>query len=138
MRCLVLGFVIVGLTATGVSADRMSYSAQMSGDQVVPEKGPPGARGEALITTENEGRTVCYQLRDQGVSTPTMAHIHRGARGAEGFMAVDLDRQRNGDQGCVSSDPAVAREIERNPEGFYVDLHSTDDPGGAMRGQLTR
>jgi hypothetical protein len=39
-------------------------------------------------------------------------------------------------EGCVQGDPAVVQEIEDDPGGFYVNLHTADFPAGAVRGQL--
>ena len=39
--------------------------------------------------------------------------------------------------GCASNvDPAVLSEILVTPESFYVNVHTTDFPAGAVRGQL--
>ncbi len=39
--------------------------------------------------------------------------------------------------GCVSGvDPALIGEIIANPAGYYVNVHTTPFPGGAVRGQL--
>jgi hypothetical protein len=35
-----------------------------------------------------------------------------------------------------NADPAVTSEIQRDPGGFYANLHSAEFPGGAVRGQL--
>src|SRR5437763_1572142 len=36
------------------------------------------------------------------------------------------------------SDPAIADALRANPSGFYLNLHTKEFPGGAVRGQLTR
>jgi len=37
--------------------------------------------------------------------------------------------------GCVSVDPDLIKAIRQNPENYYVNVHTTDYPGGALRGQ---
>ena len=37
---------------------------------------------------------------------------------------------------CATADPALAAEIVANPSGFYVNVHTTPFPDGAIRGQL--
>ena len=39
--------------------------------------------------------------------------------------------------GCVNVDPAVAQQILDNPGDFYVNVHTSDFPNGAIRGQLS-
>ena len=39
--------------------------------------------------------------------------------------------------GCVKDQAkSVLRDIKRNPDQYYVNVHTTDFPGGAVRGQL--
>jgi len=54
-----------------------------------------------------------------------------------GPVVVNLDPARNGDKACVKSDLAVVKD-QANPAGFYVNLHTSDCPKGAIRGQLAK
>ena len=36
----------------------------------------------------------------------------------------------------MSADPALIQENADNPEGFYVNLHNSRFPSGAIRGRL--
>jgi hypothetical protein len=36
------------------------------------------------------------------------------------------------------SDPAIADALRANPTGFYLNLHTKEFPGGAVRGQLSK
>jgi hypothetical protein len=73
-----------------------------------------------------------------------MAHIHRGAAGEAPpnnivvplFVAPGAGVGPTAATGCVATTPALATEISGNPAGFYVNVHTTEFPGGAMRGQL--
>ncbi len=38
--------------------------------------------------------------------------------------------------GCVSADPVLIGQIIANPAGYYVNVHTTEFPAGAVRGQL--
>ena len=38
--------------------------------------------------------------------------------------------------GCTAATAALIDEIIANPAGFYVNVHTTEHPGGAMRAQL--
>jgi len=35
-------------------------------------------------------------------------------------------------------DPALIKQIRDEPKGFYLNIHTAEFPGGAVRGQLFR
>ena len=39
---------------------------------------------------------------------------------------------------CASAEASLISEIAQNPAGFYVNVHTSDFPGGAVRGQLAQ
>lgn len=118
--------------------------AFLSGDQEVPVAGGPAVGdpdGRAVSFIRASTGQVHYAFAWVGVS-PTLGHVHKGAFGANGPVVVPLIATAvpatvfaiSGTAKNV--DPAVTSEIQRNPGGFYANLHSTDFPGGAVRGQL--
>jgi hypothetical protein len=40
--------------------------------------------------------------------------------------------------GCTSADADLIKDIKKNPEMYYVNVHTTDYPGGALRGDLAK
>jgi hypothetical protein len=112
--------------------------AALAGSEEVPDPGPAGAKGAAAIVLDDVANTVCYQLSYEGISKPTAAHIHTGAKGVAGPVAVDFNLAKNGDKGCVPADPTVLAAIRDDPGGHYVNIHTAEFPKGAMRGQLTK
>ena len=102
------------------------------------QPGPGRSQGQAAITLDDATNTVCYQLTYEGISKPTAAHIHTGAKGVAGPVAVNLDIPKNGDKGCVPADATVLASIRDDPAGHYVNIHTAEFPKGAMRGQLTK
>lgn len=99
--------------------------------------------------------TVDFNVRYQfpGEVTFTGLHIHRGNAGANGPVLIDsritagnpvVDATgrgsiaRSAEIAAGSVNVPVLEEIIRNPAGFYLNLHTTANPGGAVRAQLTR
>ena len=39
-------------------------------------------------------------------------------------------------KGCATASMAVAGAIKKNPAAYYVNVHNTKYPAGALRGQL--
>ena len=114
-----------------------TYSASLSGAQEVPGPGDMDGSGTAEVTVVDAVDNVCYEINVAGISPATAAHIHRGATGIAGPPVVTLEAPTDGEtQGCMQAPEAIADEIEANPAGFYVNVHTADFPNGAVRGQL--
>jgi hypothetical protein len=124
------------VTAAPASATATKYRAAMTAEEEVPGPGPAGAKGTADVVFDDQAGTVCYELTYSGISKPTAAHIHQGAKGVAGPVVVDFDVTKNGDKGCVPVDASKAGDIQAYPGQYYVNVHTVDYPKGAMRGQL--
>jgi CHRD domain-containing protein len=100
--------------------------------------GDPDGFGSASFTFD--GGQVCFGITVANIATPTAAHIHRGGKKENGPIVVPLVPPTAGDpgasSGCVAISDALAAEIKDHPERFYANVHTTDFPGGAIRGQL--
>ena len=135
---LALGAAIAlaGCETVAESVDE-TYSASLSGAQEVPGPGDTDGSGTAEVTVVDAVDNVCYEINVAGISPATAAHIHRGATGIAGPPVVTLEAPTDGEtQGCMQAPEAIADEIEANPAGFYVNVHTADFPNGAVRGQL--
>jgi hypothetical protein len=135
---LAAGLSLAGCATVG-DAVGQGMRATLSGGQEVPVRGDPDGRGMAEVTTVDRTDNLCYELSVGNIDTATAAHIHRGARGVAGPPVITLDAPADGESnGCLAVDSALVDEIERNPAGFYVNVHNAAFPNGAVRGQLSR
>jgi hypothetical protein len=104
-----------------------------------PNQGDPDGRGWATVTLRHMTNEVCFVVSASGITLPAMmAHIHRGAIGTNGPVVVPItapDAEGNA-SGCVTVNHELLMEIEANPANFYVNVHTSDYPPGAIRGQL--
>jgi hypothetical protein len=104
----------------------------------VPAPGDPDGKGTATVRLDSAKGEVCYDVKVEGIAAPTAAHIHEGAAGAAGPPVITLDPAKIGQgEACLTGQKAA--DIDRigaNPAGFYVNVHTADFPGGAVRGQL--
>lgn len=124
--------------------DLVTLDATLTGAAEVPNPGDPNGTGTAEITLNEDDREICWDITVADITLPaTAAHIHVGAAGVPGGVVVTLSAPGAGGtaEGC-SSDPvevtdAIIDAIIANPAGYYVNVHTTDFPGGAVRGQLT-
>lgn len=79
-----------------------------------------------------------------------LGHIHRGGPGVAGGFVVNTGLTAANPivlaNGSVTNQtisgidvaPALAQEIIDNPNGFYFNLHTPLNPGGAVRAQLVK
>ena len=93
--------------------------------------GDPDGRGTACLDLK-QGR-ICWQITVRKIGTITGAHIHRGTKVQKGLIVVDFDAKL---QGCRSVPQTLINEIRTMPGQFYVNVHTTQFPDGAIRGQL--
>lgn len=122
--------------AAGAQSGPATYRADMTGEEEVPGPGAAGGRGTAELIVDDAAGQLCYTLRYEGMSPPSAGHVHQGAKGTAGPVAVNLDVAKNGTEGCVPVDAMVSHALAADPGGHYVNLHNPDYPNGAIRGQL--
>jgi len=100
----------------------------------------PNANGTAVVRIRKDAGLVCYRLHAANVTLPTTAaHIHRGAAAVNGPVVVPFTAPGadGNSSGCVTASPStLIDEIIANPAGFYVNVHTTEHPAGAIRAQL--
>jgi CHRD domain len=114
-------------------------NATLTGAAEVPGPGDPDGAGTALLRLRIGQGQICHTLSVSNITLPAAAaHIHLGAAGVAGPVVVTLvtpDADGNV-QGCVAVDRALVKQILMNPAGYYVNVHTSDFPAGAVRGQL--
>jgi hypothetical protein len=113
--------------------------AKLIGPNEVPGPGDPDGSGKATVTIDPTTGQVCFKISAKNVTLPsTNAHIHEAPKGVQGPVVVQLAGPDGSGRsnGCLPTTQAQAQEIVGNPAGFYVNVHTTDFPGGAIRGQL--
>lgn len=123
-------------------------AALLTGSQEVESPGTlvgdPDARATAFVNAHD--RVVAFTLTWTGVDPPTKAHIHQGAFGVNGPVAVPLfdsgaalPPSISGVAGVVADvDEDVVLRIRHNPTRWYVNVHNELFVDGALRGQLFR
>ncbi|MEW2550943.1 CHRD domain-containing protein [Streptomyces zhihengii] len=124
----------------------VTFAVVMTGAHEVPEKGGPAVNdpdGKAVALVKIKGDRIVFAMQWQGF-VPSQGHIHQGAAGQNGEVRVPLFGTEM--PGSVHSaaghgtieDAKLADRLRAHPSGFYLNLHSAEFPGGAVRGQLKR
>ena len=138
---LTLLSLTIGVAVAGAQRRANEFDATMRGSSESP-KGPAKARG--TFTVQFRNGQACYRMSVSGLGArPVAAHIHKGGPGVNGPIVIDLKPTFRGtsprvSQKCVPAKASIVSAIRRNPSGFYANVHTTKNPGGAARGQLRR
>lgn len=100
------------------------------------------ASGHAQVKIRHDG-TLEYKvfLLNMARETFVAGHVHRAPAGVNGPVVVPLfggstDEAQFVQHAEIGIDAPLADEICGDPSAFYVNYHTTQDPGGAVRGQL--
>jgi len=115
-------------------------STTLTGSAEVPGPGDPDGSGTAAITVNPGQEEVCWAIEAEGIELPALsAHIHEGTVGVAGDVVVTLTPpDASGfSSGCTTVEREVALNILKNPENYYVNVHTTLFMAGAIRGQLS-
>ncbi|MBC2663951.1 CHRD domain-containing protein [Novosphingobium flavum] len=125
------------LSAAPTKATGVTLMASLTGAAEVP--GPGDADGTGTFKARlNVGQgQLCYTLTSAHLGTLTMAHIHSGKVGVAGPPVVTLMANAPTET-CMAVDKAAAQKIVSMTGDYYVNIHTSDRPAGAIRGQLTK
>jgi hypothetical protein len=122
-------------------------TAQFGGPPQPPNTGVPFyahlagglGEGDATVVVDPPKGTACYLMNIEGLTDVTAAHIHIGGPGENGRPVITLDTPDEGASGgCAEITAELSDAILANPGGYYVNVHTRVQPGGAIRGQLMR
>jgi hypothetical protein len=162
-----LGALAIGLVAAtaysqaAAQTETVTLTAALSPANEVPAVANAESKGSGEVTivlhlTRDASKAITAATADfkgslkgfPAETAITAAHIHRGASGANGAVAVNPmfkagEIALTGGAGSfaktgVTVTPAVAQEIVSGPANFYFNVHSTLNAGGVARGQLAQ
>ena len=135
---------LVFLLAASATAQQRFY-ANLSGDNQVPTAVDTEASGVVRVVLDGTTITVTggFQGLESDYNTAIGSHIHRGAADENGPVEVALMPELSADMrsgvyraesNTFSISEGLADSIRTGLA--YVNVHSVDNPGGEIRGQL--
>jgi CHRD domain-containing protein len=141
--------VLVGPTSAAAHEVSPTYQAgnghfaiQLTSGEV-PEGGDPHGQGSATLDLKPQEETACFTIQWSQLSGEVTAlHLHAAARGSEGPHAIDFFNnqhfpgEQNKASGCVPTPRDKINTIIGHPADYYLNVHSSAFPNGALRGQL--
>jgi hypothetical protein len=131
----VMGAAALPAVALGSTAEQGTVTAKMTGKAERPDKGAPGATGNASFTVDTDTGKICWTFTSvKGIDKPMASHIHEAGKSKAGPVVVPLGKAYKA-KGCTTS-KQEAGEILEHPAEYYVNIHTAKYPNGALRGQL--
>jgi hypothetical protein len=129
------------------------YVASLRGSQEVPRV-RTNASGSFSARLSSDGRKLHYTLVIRNICNATEGHIHLGARGVNGPVVAFLfgpcrpiTTKRKVITGTITRDnlvgplkgqPLSALLRQMRLGNTYVNVHTTQNPNGEIRGQVRR
>ena len=148
---LVAAPAFAGHTNTLLEAS-LTGREQVAADGSKRLSGDPNGKGSAYVFgIDGDPTTLCYVLEVDKIAETELApgngraaHIHLGAKGTNGPVEVNLAWPQDGQAAdCLTEgeagkglDPGEVQRILADPHAYYVNVHNTEFPNGAVRGQL--
>jgi len=133
-----------------VSGGPITYAADLRGASEAPPTNS-NAFGGAFITLDLVNNTIAWEVNSSGIGSATLSHIHRGAVGVSGPVIINFATSatqiaggRTSGNATIASQQAAAFQASdltnlatpAGAIGYYVNLHSTTNPTGEIRGQI--
>lgn len=113
-----------------------AFGALLSGATETPANASVST-GTSTVALSDDLSRIAYFLSVTGALTPTMSHIHAGAVGVAGPVIFPLSTAFNPGDIVSGTSAITADQVQTLLSGdYYVNVHSTDFPGGELRGQL--
>ncbi len=114
-------------------------SATLNGASEAPGLGDPDGTGTFTARINPGQGEICYELVVSNIAAATAAHIHEAPPGSPGGVVLGLTAPALGSTTeCKAISRELAMEIIQKPQDYYVNVHNTSFPPGAVRGQLKK
>jgi hypothetical protein len=136
------GALAITITPAAIGATKplktKTFKATLTGAKEQPGPGDSDGSGTAIITIR--GSRLCYDITMKNINGSSQAHIHKGAKEVAGPVVITLFTSQSTAtrrKGCLTPPAAKRKQVKKNSGGWYVNVHNSEFPGGAIRGQMT-
>jgi hypothetical protein len=134
IRFLLMAIALMGYWSTA-EASLITFTTPLTGAEEVPGPGDPDGTSFASVIFDDVASTVDWNITVANLGPVILDHIHAAPLGSAGPVVIDFMGALSG--AGLAVDPALLSTILTSPEAFYVNVHTTEFPAGAVRGQLS-
>jgi hypothetical protein len=122
--------------ATPALAEMVNFKANLSPSEEVPPTNSKGS-GTVTATYDTGSKKLTWKGSYSGLTGPaTAAHFHAGEKGKNGGVAVPIAPATSPLEGSATLNDQQASELMAGK--MYVNVHTAQNKGGEIRGQLTK
>jgi hypothetical protein len=119
--------------------ERRGFSADLIGAMGAESAGDLDGGGHAALDAHPGRDELCMTLVVSGLAPVTAVHLHAQSTGASGpVVAAWTETTGGGSAVCVPVADQLIKKIRKQPGNYYVDVHTTEFPNGAVRGPLRK
>lgn len=120
-------------------AERHAFTAELVGATGSQSAGDPDGHATVALDVGSGSDELCLTLAMSGVAPVTAVHLHAEAAGvSRRVLAAWTYPTPGGSAECVAVDGQLLKKLGQQPGKYFVDLHTTEFPDGALRGPLAR
>ena len=95
------------------------------------------ATGRASVTVNLVAKKLTVHANTTDLLTATLAHIHRGARGTNGPVQINMTKDSTSTRWSAANVTLTDDQLADFRSGnWYVNAHTPANPGGEIRGQV--
>jgi hypothetical protein len=118
-------------------AETITVKADLKGSNEVPPNNST-ATGKATATLDTQSRMLTYSITFSGLSGPVVgAHFHGpSAAGGNAGIALPFKTVQSPIEGTATLTENQAADLVAGK--WYANLHTAANPGGELRGQMTK
>ena len=136
-KAALLGVLLV---VAGSTYGQTTFNVVLTGpEEVTPQGGDPDGFASGTVTLNGATNTATWNIVYGNLDPVSDSHIHIGGFGVGGNVVIPFGTQNtSGNPNTLSGsvvDPDVSAVLA-NPAGYYVNVHTSVYPAGAVRGQV--
>jgi CHRD domain len=122
--------------ATPALAEMVNFKANLSPSEEVPPTNSKGS-GTVTATYDTGSKKLTWKGSYSGLTGPaTAAHFHTGEKGKNGGVTVPIAPATSPLEGSATLNDQQASDLMAGK--LYVNVHTAQNKGGEIRGQLTK
>ncbi len=129
----------MALSISAFASASTVFSLTFTGAQESPA-GDADGTGSGTLTVDPSTNTLSWNFVYANINPPTLMHIHTAQDGTNGAVLIDFGVATSGGPGTLINSKVTSAAnitaILANPQNFYVNIHNSTFPGGAIRAQV--